>query len=356
MGARRIVSWTAAVIIFLGLAAWTGAADKGDAESGEEAAKAEPLVLRMYNIDDFMPVPDFPSKWRDAYAPMVWNSPLDPCGWEPFHDRPNESGRTYYGPEQVVDLIKRVFSGNWADEGGPATINVFGNHLVVMQTEANHKKIAELLALFRTARPAVQIEAKGILVDQDKVAKLVPDDLAKRTVPQEVTPAALKESGATVVYRGQTTCFDRQLVHLVSIRSDSVMTDVEPVVAEYAIGWRPTVVTLPVGAVLEVTPALSPDGKSVTLKVFSMITEDLKKTIKVVEGTTGGKAGGPEGVARIETELPSCFIHTLKTSVRAPLDRVFIVGGLTSPKAVDGKVLYLAVSVSASREAEATKK
>jgi hypothetical protein len=399
MRTTQVLRWTVTALVTLGLATWAAAAaDRGVLSGGrtsasgaaaagvpeaagpldkiskeDEAAKIEPLVIRMYNVQDLMLGRDFPYVSRVMpptsleFGAMGYRGGAGGAtgggggglfgvasGAEVGDEQAMESTLS---PTVLVDLIKRTIAGDWEDEGGRGKIDRVGALLVVTQTEKNQKKITELLAQFRGTRPMVMIEARWILVEEPKVAKLVPADPKKRTVPQEVTEEALKDAGALVIYHGQTTCFDRQAVHLATGRGQAVVSDMSPVVAESAIGWTANQSTVLWGALLEVTPALSPDGQAVTLKIHSVITEDQAMRHTTLSSTVGGgKTDGksPE-VSSVSLDLPEFMLHTFRTSVRAPLDKTFIAAGMTSPKAVDGKVLYLVLHVTASKDAEPAK-
>jgi hypothetical protein len=350
-------------------------AEKGPLErvsKAAEAAKIEPLVIHMYNVQDLMLGRDFP--YRSTVMPPTSLEP-DMSGpaygsaeaaaaaggrgqlfgaTEPAEDRSAASALT---PNVLVDLIQRtVEPDSWIENGGRGKIDRVGALLVVTQTAENHKKIAELLEQFRTDRPMIGIEAKWMLLDDAQVALIVPEDAARRTVPIQVTAAALKEAKATVVYRAQVTCFDRQTTHMVSGQAQTLMANVTPVVAEAAVAWDPTISTMLWGALLEITPALTPGGNSVILKLHSSITEGSMRTKQVTSATPGGASGTKDGVsaatAKAEIELPEFLLHTFRTTVRAPLDKGILIGGMTSPKAIDGKVLYLFLQVSSSKDEE----
>jgi len=371
-------------LLVLGLAGGAGAGEKGplekaslpSAEKGPlekvskaaEAAKVEPLVIRMYNVQDLMLGRDFP--YRSSVMP--------PTSLEPDLSGPSyaEAARGGFGdlfgatrvdedrsaasaltPNVLVDLIQRtVDPESWVEAGGVGRIDRVGALLVVTQTAENHRKIAELLEQFRTDRPMIAIEARWMLLDDAQVAQIVPEDAAKRTVPIQVTAAALKEAKATVVYRAQVTCFDRQTTHMASGQAQAIMADMVPVVAEAAVGWDPTISTVLWGALLEVTPALTPGGNSVILKLHSCITEaQTQHTMQLtaaIPGLSGGTKENPLPPVKAEIELPEFLLHTFRTTVRAPLDKGILIGGMTSPKATDGKVLYLFLQVSSSKDEE----
>ena len=362
MTARATPQRIAFALVTLGMLACMGAA-RGPLEKANEVAEAkkvEPVVIRMYNVQDLVLARDFP--YRSAVLPPTsleadtdWVSYSAAGGG--FGDlfeaeapeKAEELGRiaTTLSPSVLADLIMRTVDPQSWEEDERVKIDRVGALLVVMQTLENQTKIAELLEQFRIARPMVAIEAKWVLLEDALVPKLFGAAGAKRTVPPIVMEAALAEVKAQVVYRGQITCFDRQTVHVASGRAQTLMTDLEPVVAEAAVGWDPTLNPLLWGALLEVTPALSPDRKSVTMKVHSMITEGKEVTTRTVEASVGDKAVPP---TKGEVDLPEFLMHTFRTTVQAPLDKGVLIGGMTSPEAVDGKVLYLILEVSASQD------
>jgi hypothetical protein len=164
-----------------------------------------------------------------------------------------------------------------------------------------------------------------------------------------VTAAALKAAEGTVIYRGQITCFDRQTVHLASGRGQAIMANITPVVGEAAVGFDPVVSQLLWGVLLEVTPALAPDGKSVTLRLHSLVTEPQAMRTKTIEASGPTNAKGESSGAKSEIDLPDFLLHTFRTAMRVPVDKGVLIGGMTSPKAADGKVLYLFIHVTASK-------
>jgi len=339
--------------------------DRGALEKAAEAARAakvEPVVIRMYNVQDLTLGRDFP--YRSSVVP--------PTSLEPYAAGV-EMGEGSAGlfaaaggaqpqvgdqaalssamtPDVISEIMKRtVDPESWEDEGGRGRVQRVGALLIITQTAANHARIVELLEQFRTARQMVSIEAMWVLLDDAQSGKLLGDP-AKRSVPPEVTPAAMQESGAAVIYRGQITCFDRQTVHLASGRAQTIMIDMEPVVAESAIGFDVQPTALLWGALLEATPVLAPDGKSITLRLHSLITEGQEvRTAKIQSAIGGSDSKGASPVTTNEIELPEFLMHTFRTTIRAPLGKAFLVGGMTGPRAADGKVLYLILEITASK-------
>jgi len=388
----RAVRWMFMVALAFAFAAACGAADKGPlqqagqsadarkagpAEKGpleqsvkvSEAKKVEPLAIRMYNVQDLLQGKDYP--YRSFVVPPTSISGYDVGlaaetgggGAGLFAGREAAVGdqasmTSALTPAVIEELIRRVVSpDSWEESGGRGRIERVGALLVVTQTADNQKKVAELLEQFRTERQMVTLQARWVLLDDAQVSKLIPAEAgAKRTLPIEVTPEALAAAEARVIYRGNLTSYDRQMVHLASGRAQTVVCDMAPVVAEAAIGWDLNVTALLWGALLEITPCLSPDGKTATLNIHSMISEG--KDVKTREVSAGaGNPGNAKGeaasmlgaVAKGTIDLPEFLIHTFRTTIRVPLDKAILIGGMTSPTAADGKVLYLILEISASK-------
>ena len=391
MPKTRAVRWMFMVALAFALAAACGAADKGPLQQAgksggarkagpdekgpleqsvkaSEARKVEPLAIRMYNVQDLLQGKDYP--YRSFVVPPTSISGYDVGlaaetgggGAGLFAGREAAVGdqasmTSALTPAVIEELIRRVVDPeSWEESGGRGRIERVGALLVVTQTADNQKKVAELLEQFRTERQLVTFQALWVLLDDAQVSKLIPEAGAKRTLPIEVTPAALAAAEARVIYRGNLTSYDRQMVHLASGRAQTLVVDMEPVVAEAAVGWDLNVTAILWGALLEITPCLSPDAKSATLNIHSMISEgkDVKtRTTSASTGSPGNEKG--EGasmmgaVAKGEIDLPEFLIHTFRTTIRVPLDKAILIGGMTSPTAADGKVLYLILEISASK-------
>jgi hypothetical protein len=103
-----------------------------------------------------------------------------------------------------------------------------------------------------------------------------------------------------------------------------------------------------VGALLEVRPQLSKKGDTVLLDFRSFVNQN-----GVIESRPlpdFGMVGRQHGAMHLDLAYPEVDFHTLRGSIRIPLDKTILVGGCTSAKMKDGKVLYLVVEVSASKD------
>jgi len=348
-----------------------GGEDKGpldQALKAAEAKKVEPLVVRMYNVQDLMMGRDsrysgpLPPTHPDAGGSFLQSATQQAQagggGAGLFSVASTLVGdqaaiASTLSPEVVTEVIQRTIDPeNWEESGGRGKITSVGALLVVTQTAENQKKIAELLEQFRAQRQMVAIEARWVLLDDAQVAQLVPEG-AKRTVPLEITPAALAAADAKVIYRGWITCFDRQRVHVVTGKAQIYIAGATPVVSDGAVGWDAQIGSTLMGAMVEIVPALSPDGKAVTVDLQSHVSEADGESRKTsITAAVGGKSPGTgtgTGTATVDIDLPQWLLQTFSTSIRMPLGKPVLIGGMTSPMAANGKVVYLILEVTASK-------
>jgi len=368
------------VAIFLGMAAGARAQPAG---KPDKSVKGPPkLVTRVYNVRDLIEIwPDYPYKGPWAEPDPVDNSPavaddgfFDDNDHEPDRDRHGEFGRT----EDVLVLLKAVMEDaieakDWT--ATPTTIRSLGALLIVRQTEASHERIAQALAAIRQeiqTRRTVSVRARWVLLDGGQLAAVLGGKDKKLVAPHVVTDQALQQAKAVVAGRAATTGLDAQRVHVASGGLQAYLANVEPVVAEGAVAVRPIIGYLLSGAVLEVKPILSADGRFAVVNVHSTVAD--LQSIRTVPmqlskvGTFGrqtpeskgeGKTAkyvqvpGAEAPSPGQIDCPDLLMHTLRTTVTVPLDKLVLVAGMTAPaeakKGTDGKVMYLILQVSASK-------
>jgi len=401
---HRTIKWTLA----LGVAAAVGLAlarTPGERNQAAPSAKTRPkpelrpapldgeewppqqrhveVVVRVYDTADLL----------DALQGHRYELAVRPPGWakeQPeyrsgggggFFDEDGGRGAAHAedkGPPKTRDelvcnamkLIREaVDPTSWRAAGGEVgSIREFNERLVITQTPANHAKIEALFA--QVARrgeqaPMVTVRARWILLAEGELAKVLAARGDKAPIPAEVDLAALKAARVETPYRGQATGFDRQTVYIASGTAQNLVTSLEPIVAQAAAAYRPVVERILWGAVLEVRPMLAADGASVVLQIRSVVsrleemrTKPLSK-LSVVGPTTrrvkalGRRAAGVNLPSVQELDCPDFTLHALRTSIRVPLDKPVLVGGMTvagpGGKPPKDKALYLIVSVSASK-------
>jgi len=366
MQARYALPWL--VVAWVVLACGVALGAEGQSAEKKQEPKQEPLTVKVYRVEDLFIKRDWTS--NRVGLPDILDSMLGIT--QAAMNAGGEAGslfgvsiasdRAIIGQTELVDIIKRTVNNTtnakvapWADEGGPAAIECLATQdavmLIVTQTPEGHEKVTELLDGLLAERdvsgPLVTISAQWIEVDEGKARQLTGRD-PKRLVPMAITAADIEKAGAKVVYRGATTCFDRQTVFVSSGKLKAYLGDVTPVCTEATIGLSPIMRYLLVGAMLEVRPQLSRTHDTVLLDFRSFVNQS--GTIEyrpVPDIAVVDKRWTP---IRVDLGYPEVDFHTLRGSIRIPLDKTILVGGCTSAKMKDGKVLCLIVEVSASKD------
>jgi hypothetical protein len=260
-----------------------------------------------------------------------------------------------------VVLIETVEPNSWTDVGGAGNCKVLGTLLVITQTGAVHERVAEFLDELRReggSPRSVTVRAHWLFLDAKQLGQLT------RADENRVAPAALQAVHRAVLeqlaaepknYSGRVTCFEGQTVHIVSGRSRSAVTSLQPVVAAGAVAYDPQVSTVHDGAVLQVTPTLSGRANSAIIDIQSVVTRWDKPGEPVeITGQANPQEGaqGPVGVAAHvagRIDRMNYLSQRLATTLRVPLDQPMLVGGMTfEPGRDDGDSpqLYLIVEVT----------
>jgi hypothetical protein len=134
------------------------------------------------------------------------------------------------------------------------------------------------------------------------------------------------------------------------VRGKTMVRDLQPVVAQQAVGYQADVTLAQAGATLQVTPQVAKDGSTAVVDLQSLVTE-------------WDEAADPGG-RLMPTTLPSEYnwpwsmidrqsvvAQQFRTTLRIPLNKPMLVGGMTmspSLKSGDSAQLYLIVEVTAS--------
>jgi hypothetical protein len=291
----------------------------------------------------------------------------------------------------IEALVTFVEPDSWNQDGGGAEIARLGSSLIVRQSAEAHKQIEELLSALRDESSAMQtltVEARWLLLDSEQLAGL-------KTAIFRGAPIAADPPNEP--FRGQVTCFNGQTVHIVSGRLQTVLQGGVPVVGAGGSGYQPTIMTPHVGALLEIRPMLLPGGRSAIINVESSVTRwdqpgapaelgaegDLAAGIKTERRTkTAARAGGAGGGAgsmpgmpggmgmmsgmmrgagssAVQVDRINVVAQQLATSLRVPLGKPVLVGGMTFPGQPNDQhsdaQLYLVVQISVAEEPTATK-
>ncbi len=255
-------------------------------------------------------------------------------------------------------LVQTADPDSWDDNGGNGKIEPLGTTFVIWQTQGVHKRIEHLLKQIRQTlgdRKTVTVDARWLLLNSDELDKLVP---AGNDRPPQVDRQALAEfSRKPGSIRGLTTCFSGQLVYVVSGTRRNFVGGYIPVVgaidnagrvpalassqndhwiqlAQFvdggtsvatragSVGYQPIIVNPNFGAVLEIRPTLLRVDNTTIVDLRTTLTAPGQNTPEVVHGP-GSNEVAPS-VERVAIDS-----HELATTLRMPLSKPVLVGGLT---------------------------
>jgi hypothetical protein len=264
--------------------------------------------------------------------------------------------------EHLVLVIQKTVdpdSWRWDNSGVErtkemvGTIQPLGSLLIVTQTKENQKMVQMVLESIRLEYGPMKMvgvnlrwveldpaQARQLIGDQQKGAVTTLDDAAVQKLPAEATWAA-----------GRTTCFSGQTVYVASGRGRTWMHQATPVVGTNAAAYQMDSQLVQSGAVVQITPLLSQNGQTAVLDLTSVATDwmPMDQSIHV-----GGAAGDPtlsttRPLDQISTQVDrlNVGVQQLRTTVRVPVGKMVLVGGMTKEPGTDGKEMYLIAEVTA---------
>lgn len=275
---------------------------------------------------------------------------------------------------ELIKTIKTTISPEiWDDQGGPATIAKLGNAFIISADEDTHDQIDALLNLFRkrwgTLRTVsvrawwqwMDPEEIGPILDSDgedagagnKAFGLISDEAWAKIMKDSRDPDNDRRSG----YQATVTCYNGQTVHTVSGDQSLAVRDVRVIATKNEndenagrIGYQPVVSLIQEGVAFQVTPISNVSGRTVLLDVHSRvllpgpIKAELQKELQ-----RAGEALAPKTVAEAIDDR-RFKVSQLSTTLRVPVNRPMLVGGMTLPSDGDKNGhennLYLFVKVS----------
>jgi hypothetical protein len=345
----------------------------------ERDDEGPPLVLEAYDLGDLLFEAPSPSKRIDEMGDGRTPDQLPTI----TYSMPGLlSGGNYYKPyvrkettifsaksdayDQLIDAIATLISPeDWDQVGGRSSLQVLGDLLLARTTKENHRKIASLLAVVRrraAARKIVSVEVHWLWLSDEELHRLTPvsaekengraaarltvDDAAWNRLAQE---RAKEENDVRPGYQAIVTCLNGQTVVVAAGRQSRFIVTMIPVVGNEVMptpptggviplnppsglsGYQPTTTTIQEGPAVEVRPILC--GKNqVLLDVHSRVIE-----VQTREG--GGEAPAnppaantPANVVRelaAAVDRPQVSTHRVDTTLRAPLGRRVLAGGIT---------------------------
>jgi hypothetical protein len=297
--------------------------------------------------------------------------------------------------DDLIDAITSTIAPDqWDDVGGPGSIKPLGNCLLISAAEDVHEQVLALLDSFRkrwgTLR-TISVQAHWLWLTEELVAGLLRPDEVRPPKPDQPRVYGLVDDAAWESlrkkigdaqaaipggYHAAITCYNGQTVHVFAGGQKQMITSMIPVVGDNAqagtkpatsppsaplagpeaaaaaanargVGYSPVVGSVQQGAALQITPMATVSGKIVVLDVHSRVVQ-----VEERHGQANPAAAEPTGsVVRdlaAAVDRPLVVNHHLETTLRAPVDRRMLVGGMTVDSGQDDSAmsLYLFVKVS----------
>jgi len=273
---------------------------------------------------------------------------------------------------QLIEAITNTIAPTeWDDVGGESSIAPLGNELLILATEDTHEQIDRLLDTFRkrwgTLR-TVSTDAHWLWLTGRELSRA----LGATKVPAGETPAygmvdddafeAILEHAADPeqdrpgAYHAVVTCYNGQTVHTLAGGQQIAVTQMIPVVdgGKTGPGYHPGVITLQTGAALQVTPIVSVSGKYVGLDVHSRVVQLEEAGTGPAALPDGDAAAGLSAQVAAALDRPQLARHHLETTLRLPVGRRMLIGGMTFAGEPDpgqpGLYLFVKASVQELRD------
>jgi len=252
--------------------------------------------------------------------------------------------------DDLIDTIQHTIAAeSWAEVGGEGAISRIGSSLIISATEDTHAQIASLLKSFRErwgSLRTVSVTARWLWLGHAELAELLDDTgaygLVKPDAWQQLHELPPPDDRSAAGYSATITCQNGQTVHATSASQTLRVTNLVPVIASDAVAYQPQPALVEAGAALQVTPIANRSGKFVTLDVHSRVTR-WREAERAFDPDRGEVAAVVAAINRGQIEA-----QRLSTTLRVPVEKPMLVGGMTfaSPPDPAAPILYLFVTVS----------
>lgn len=352
---RRRNGWVLCVAAVMAIG---GGGVRGADQEPQQAATAQAAVeTRTYNVADLVrTTPDYPFE-SAVRPPTGWGkvTELDPHVIVPAEEKEKErklaaKSKPGIGMEELIQVIEaNIDPESWRDTGGQTgAIQPLGSLVVVTQTPTNQKRVEELLGMIRKEYgplKTVGVSARWVLLSPEQARQMAGDGKGTVAVVDE---AAIGKLPAEALWAaGRTACFSGQTVYVASGRGRTVVTQAQPVVGTNSAAYDVKADLMQSGAVLQVTPLLAPDGQTAVLDLASVATDWGAMEGKVeVSGLAWYAGATTRPSARVDRV--NVGVQQMRTTVRVPVGKAVIVGGMTREPGSDDRQLYLIAEVTAA--------
>lgn len=265
----------------------------------------------------------------------------------------------------IQSITSTIDPDSWQELSGPGSIARIGTSLIIRNDAAVHDQIDALFTLlrqkWRTLR-TISVSAWWLPLTPTQVAGLLPGNGKGPTGVEGIEAFGIVDEAAwnrllvagaqadkkSASYRAVVTCYNGQTVTTSSGVEDGVVMDLEPVLSqgdngrpEGYVAYRPTITPIHEGTALQITPLANATGNFVMLDVHSRVA--IREPAAPARRQSGRDDDrGPAAVVGA-LDRPRLVTQHLATTLRTPVDRVMLIGGMTynALPAADDATLYL---------------
>jgi hypothetical protein len=256
--------------------------------------------------------------------------------------------------DRLIEVIQQTISPElWTE--GEGSIAQLGANLIVVADETTHQQIDDMLNLFRKrwgSLRTISVRAWWVWMTDDELTKLLADPhaagddgikafgLVKPDAwTQLLKPPAAGQKGDAperrAGWQAAITCYNGQTVHTLSGGQRAQIIGITPSVSEREVAYSPLTGLLQEGVALQVTPVTNTTGQTVLLDVRSRVCllADEQRLMEKVEkqpaDTKRPATPNPAAQVAAVVERPKVQLHRLATTLRVPVGRPMLIGGMT---------------------------
>jgi len=228
---------------------------------------------------------------------------------DPMHQRWSPLGNV------VQDPAAGAFNTLPGQVGGAAGAARYGQPIIIAGTGSNGMGTSTLLPLANTAFSgfATNVNQGGMVV-----SGVFLDDIQVGFLLRAIQA----DSRSTSLFSPRITLYNGQRSYISVSTVITYLSDAEPIIAEAAVAWDPTVASIPVGATLDVKATVSADRRYVQLDLRPQVA-----SANLPFRTLDIQAAVPGGIATFTIELPEVAVSDLKTTVSVPDGGTLLLGG-----------------------------
>jgi type II secretory pathway component GspD/PulD (secretin) len=193
-----------------------------------------------------------------------------------------------------------------------------GQPLIIAGTGSNGRGTSSLLPLAQTAFAPAPGGTWGVNDGGMVVSGVFLDDIQVGFLLRAIQA----DRRSTTLFAPRITLYNGQRSYISVSLINTYIADLQPVVAEAAVGWDPTVSSIPTGSTLDVKATVSADRRYVQMDLRPQIAGvPVFRQIQLQAATPAA------GIATATIELPQVSVQDVKTTVSVPDGGTLLLGG-----------------------------